>query len=95
MADAQLLTRIPEELNAHLESFIQTSHNSKASIITKALAEYIARNEQKTKLLEEARKEADNGIFISQQAIETWLDSWGTENELPAPKADVFLSEKR
>lgn len=95
MANAQLSTFIPEELNTHLESFIQASHYSKSSIITTALAEYITRNEQKVRLLNKARKEADKGVFISQQAIETWLDSWGSEEECPAPEADIFLSEKR
>ena len=40
--------------------------------------------------IQKAKKEADKGVFISHEAMDKWLDSWGTENELPAPKADIF-----
>jgi len=36
-----------------------------------------------------ALKEADQGEFISAEAMNTWIDSWDSENELSAPKADI------
>ncbi len=46
-------------------------------------------NRYKTSALQEAKKEADEGFFVSQEAIINWLDSWGSENELPPPEADL------
>lgn len=40
-----------------------------------------------------AKYEADKGIFISQEAISDWLDSWGSENELEAPEPDIIQSK--
>ncbi|WP_413992194.1 hypothetical protein ACMDCR_08950 [Labrys okinawensis] len=34
--------------------------------------------------------EADKGIFISGEAVEAWVRSWDTENELPPPEPDIF-----
>ncbi len=35
----------------------------------------------------EARAEIAAGQFISHEAVKAWLLSWGSPNELPAPKA--------
>ncbi len=34
--------------------------------------------------------EADKGVFISGKAMHRWIESWGTENELPPPEPDIF-----
>ncbi len=48
------------------------------------------KNIYQNKALQIAQEEADKGIFISQEKITAWLDSWGTENELEAPEPDIF-----
>jgi hypothetical protein len=45
----------------------------------------------KRQLIRDAVLEAQKGVFVSQEAVHTWMDSWDTENELPMPKPDVFL----
>lgn len=30
--------------------------------------------------------ELDAGRFVSHEAVMRWLESWGTDNELPPPK---------
>ncbi|CAN7687505.1 hypothetical protein [Rhizobium sp. LjRoot254] len=40
--------------------------------------------------IEAALAEADKGIFVSQEAVDRWMESWGTENELPMPEPDIF-----
>ncbi|NOQ34519.1 MAG: hypothetical protein GQ569_01315 [Methylococcaceae bacterium] len=41
------------------------------------------------KALQTAKEEADKGVFISQDAMESWVNSLGTENELTAPTPDI------
>ncbi len=90
MATTQFSMRIPDELKKSLEVISQISHRSQSQIATKALTEYVQKNEWKLKAIQEAKKEADKGVFISQESIIDWLDSWGTENELEAPEPDIF-----
>ena len=45
--------------------------------------------------VEERIAEADKGVFISSEAMLHWIESWGTENELPPPEPDVFLKPHR
>ena len=90
MATTQFSMRISEELKAKLQILSEVSHRSQSYLGTKAIEEYINRNEWKLKSLQEAKQEADKGVFISQDAMELWVDSLGTENELTAPTPDIF-----
>jgi len=41
--------------------------------------------------IKKALAKANKGEFISLKAMHKWMDSWGTENEVSAPKPDLFL----
>lgn len=90
MTTSQFSMRLSIDLKQSLEAISEISHRSKSQIATKAIAEYVERNEWKLKALKKAKEEADKGIFVSQKAIIDWLDSWDSENELVAPDADIF-----
>jgi len=93
MTTTQFSIRLSDDLKKSLETISKISHRSQAQIATKAIAEYVKKTEWKLKSIQEAKKEADNGIFVSQEATLDWLDSWGNENELPAPEPDIFPSK--
>jgi len=38
--------------------------------------------------------EADEGVFISQEAMDAWVASWGTDAELPPPEPDIRAASK-
>ena len=82
--------RIPKELKTSLKEMSVLSHHSQSQIAVKAIAEYVEKNEWKMKAIQEAKKQADKGEFVSHAATDTWLDSWGTENELTMPEVDIF-----
>jgi len=90
MTTTQFSIRLSDDLKKSLETISKISHRSQAQIATKAIAEYVKKTEWKLKSIQEAKKEADSGIFVSQEATLDWLDSWGNENELPAPEPDIF-----
>ncbi|EGW20961.1 CopG family ribbon-helix-helix protein [Methylobacter tundripaludum] len=90
MTTTQFSIRLSDDLKKSLETISKISHRSQAQIAAKAIAEYVKKTEWKLKSIQEAKKEADNGIFVSQEATLDWLDSWGNENELPAPDPDIF-----
>lgn len=38
--------------------------------------------------------EASKGEFISQEAMDTWIDSWDSDAELPPPEPDVQIRSR-
>jgi predicted transcriptional regulator len=58
-------------------------------------ASFLDSSEAERRLLKERIAEADKGVFISAEAMHRWVESWGTENELPPPAPDVFLKPRR
>jgi len=94
MATSQFSLRLPEELKHSLLEMSKLAHRSQSQIAVRAITEYVERNEWKMKALQDAKQEADKGVFVSHESIDGWLDSWGTDNELPAPEADVFLNKQ-
>lgn len=46
-----------------------------------------SRSEDKRAAIEAAVEEADKGRFISSEAMNAWIDSWDTDEELPVPTA--------
>lgn len=55
---------------------------------------FLRRSEAERKLLKERVAEADEGVFISAEAMHRWMGSWETDNELPPPVPDVFLKPR-
>ena len=38
--------------------------------------------------------EADEGAFISQEAMDAWVSSWGEDSEHPPPEPDVQITSQ-
>ena len=76
-----------EIVDAGDPSFADGSHGDYASFLRRSAAERL--------LLKERIAEADKGVFISAEAMHRWIESWGTENELPPPKPDIFPKTSR
>lgn len=90
MASKPFTLRIDEELEEALEIVSRISKRSKASVANEAMRESIITRAKHMKMIAEAKEEAKKGEFISQEAMEAWVDSLGTDNELPPPEPDVF-----
>jgi RHH-type rel operon transcriptional repressor/antitoxin RelB len=82
--------RIEDEVRDKLEQICTLTERSKAYITSKAIEEYVERNSWKVEALKQAKKEAAKGEFISHDAMGEWINSLGTDNELPAPEVDIF-----
>ena len=88
--NAVLSIRVPEGLKQDLEFLSRATKRSKAYLAAEALEEYVRRNAWKAKELQEAKAEADAGVFISHERIRAWAKSLGTDKELPSPQPDIF-----
>lgn len=90
MASTPFSIRIEDEVRDKLEKICTLTERSKAYITSKAIEEYVERNSWKVESLKQAKKEAAKGEFISHESMGDWINSLGTENELPAPDVDIF-----
>ncbi|KQT64398.1 MULTISPECIES: hypothetical protein [unclassified Aureimonas] len=82
---------IDPEIGARLERRASLEQTSASSIAERAIAAYLQANELKEEAIHNAALEADKGVFISSEAIERWMMSWDTDDELPPPEPDILL----
>ena len=81
--------RIQSELSDRLEKVAGKLHRSKSSIINQAMEEFLDSQEMEEARWQEtldALASVREGRLVSADATHAWLESWGTESELPAPK---------
>lgn len=94
MTKMMISARIPVSVNEQLELMAKREKRSKSFLIEEALAIYVEREEMIVAKMEAAFKQADeSGEWISNDAVIEWLESWGTENELPRPEPDVVVKK--
>lgn len=87
--------RLPSETKRELEEYARATKRSAAFIVKEAVEGVLAERRAYLAAIDEAIKEADeSGEFVSGEKVIEWLESWGTENELPPPEPDIFLKPK-
>jgi predicted transcriptional regulator len=69
--------------------WIRIAKLSASSLANKAIETFLAARAAKRSQIEAALADAEKGEFISGEALDRWIDSWGTEAELPAPEPRV------
>lgn len=82
--------RLPDDLRQEVDQFAKVTRRSRAFVVKEAVAAYMADQRAYLEAIEEGEREADEGVFVSGEAVIRWLQSWGTENELPPPEPDIF-----
>ncbi|MFQ3245372.1 MAG: putative transcriptional regulator [Arenicella sp.] len=90
MATTPFSIRIDDSVRDQLEKICDLTERSRAYVTSKAIEEYVERNSWKVEALKRAKAEAEKGEFISHEAMGEWINSLGTDDELPAPSVDVF-----
>jgi predicted transcriptional regulator len=88
--------QLPEELLREVDEFARATQRSPSLVVREAVEAYMDEQKAYKAAIEEAIKEADEtGEFISWEATERWLKSWGTPNPLPPPEPDIFLKRRK
>lgn len=82
--------RLQAEVEQDLDAIASRLRRSKGWVINKALSEYIEKQQREqerwTQTLN-AMESAVQGKLVDASAVHSWLNSWGTEDELDAPEA--------
>ena len=82
--------RLQPELEENLEATAKKLHRSKSWLINQALREFFARQELEQNRWQEtlqAMESVAQGRVVSAEAVNSWLQSWGSADELSPPKA--------
>jgi predicted transcriptional regulator len=87
---ATFSVRLPQETKRELEEYARATKRSSAFIVKEAVEAHLAERRAYLAAIDEAVREADEGIFVSGEAVTKWLQSWGTDNELSPPEPDIF-----
>jgi predicted transcriptional regulator len=89
-----LSLRLDPDVRSRLQREADMEDRSLSYVAQKAIVAFLDAQESKRQAIAQAVAEADKGVFVSDEAMTSWVDSWGTDNELPLPRADVFLAAK-
>ena len=91
MGEVPLSLHVKAEVKRKLEDEARSQNVSADDLVERAIESYLEIRESEREILRQRIAEADKGVFISGEAMHRWIESWGTENELPPPEPDVFL----
>ncbi len=89
MSSARFSLRLEPDLKDWLEEEAKRKDRSAGYIAIQALQNFKDATEAKRQMIEHAMLEADQGSFVSEEAMTKWFLSVGTEYELPEPAEDV------
>ncbi len=89
MASAPFSLRLKDEVRDDLEFLAKATRRSKSSLAAEVLETTISARASRLREIQEAKKAADKGGFISHDKMKAWAHSLGTDNELPAPTAVI------
>lgn len=83
-----LSIRVPDEIGEQLEQLAESTGRTRSFLALDALRRYLAQEEWQTQAIRAAVEKADNGTakYVSHDAVDNWLASWGSEEEGDAPE---------
>jgi predicted transcriptional regulator len=90
MSTVQFSIRMDPEIKERLDQQAKREDRSAAYIAQRAIDAYVSKQERLLEMVRLAEIEADKGVFISEEKVDAWVNSWGTEDELPPPQPDIF-----
>lgn len=82
--------RLQPKIEEGLEAMAGKLQRTKSWLINQALREFLARQEQEQARWQEtlqAMESVAQGKVASGEAVQAWLRSWGSNDELAPPKA--------
>lgn len=85
--------RIDEDDKARLQKEAAQEDRSESYIANAAIKQYLDQREYKRKIIDQAIEDADKGSFISQAAMHTWVESWGSDKDAALPEPDIQMDK--
>ena len=81
-----LTAHVPLPLAEKVDQMAARLERSRGWIMKQALSAWIAQEEERDRLTQEALADVDAGRVIDHQAVQAWAESLGTDQPLPVPR---------
>ncbi|BCQ29007.1 CopG family transcriptional regulator (plasmid) [Caballeronia sp. NK8] len=88
VAETRTLTaQVPIELAQEVDALSELLERPRQWIVKKALVQFLAREAEKRRLIQEGLDDVSAGRMVSMEQARAWANSIGTDEEQPVPKA--------
>lgn len=94
MGSAPYSIRLDDATRRALEAEAAIEDRPPAQLAARAIRSMLQAKAAKRAAIETAMAEADQGAFVSSDAVDRWMDSWGSKDELPPPEADPIAERE-
>ena len=89
MPTAPYTFRMESDLREALEREAKLEGLPPAQLAAQAVRSMVETRQAKRAAIDAALAEADEGRFISEDAMNRWMDTWGEADEAPMPEPDI------
>ena len=88
MSKQNITVRLDPETVRQLDQMAQVMDRDRSWLMSRAIERYIEDEAWQVRAIREAVRKVQEGRarFVSHEDVISWLDSWGTDNELPPPQ---------
>ena len=86
MQQTSILVQLDSEVQARLAALADNRKQPVSEVAAEVISMYLAPDSWEHRHIREGLAELDSGQCVSNERVVQWLESWGSENELPAPK---------
>ncbi|MDP1902563.1 MAG: ribbon-helix-helix protein, CopG family [Rubrivivax sp.] len=80
-----ITSHVPRPLADQVDALATRLERSRGWIVKQALAEFIALEDRRYRMTQEALADVDAGRGVDHSEVEAWIDSQGTDQPLPPP----------
>ena len=86
MPQTSILVQLDAAVQARLAALAEDRQQPVSDVAAEVISIFFATDSWEHKHIRAGLAEMEAGEGVSNERVMEWLDSWGTENELPAPK---------
>ena len=80
-----MTVRLDARTKKSLNEIATHEKRSKSFLAAQAIVDYVELHEAQVEGIKKAIASADAGKGVSHEKVKAWVESWGTDNELPKP----------
>lgn len=81
--------KINEDIKARVKRLAEARHRTSHWMMREAITLYVEREERREAFRQDTltawEEYRTTGLHATAEEVNAWLESWGTDNELPAP----------
>jgi RHH-type rel operon transcriptional repressor/antitoxin RelB len=87
-ASTTLTVRLPKQDLARLELLARDTRRSRSYLAAEAISKYLDHQEWRIREIKKGFESGEREGWISDDVMDAWLLSWGTDHELPPEPGD-------